>query len=83
MKQPTLVKRIPSEAYDAFCGEALRQGRDVKLVMSGAARAFIKLSPAQREEFTIGEPPTIQTAKSLLGRTRPAPANRRRNGGAK
>lgn len=78
MKQSTIVQRIPGDAFDVFAGEAMRQARPVGQIILGASRAFKKLSPAQREEFTIGEPPTIETAKSLLQRTGPAPANRKR-----
>lgn len=35
------------------------------------------------ESQLLPEPVPIETAASLLGRTRPAPANRRRNGGAR
>lgn len=83
MKQPSVQVRIPTAAFDVFASEAIRQVRPITTVVLGAARAFAKLSPAAREEFTIGERPSIETAASLLKRNGPAPANRRRNGGAK
>jgi hypothetical protein len=79
MKQsPTIVCRMPRAAFVVFSDEAARQCRPLPNIIAGAARAFEKLSPAQREEFTIGEPPSIETAASLLGRTLPAPVNRRK-----
>lgn len=78
MKQPTTVLRIPGVAFDVFAHEAIRQCRPVGQIILGASRAFKKLSPALREEFTIGEPMTIETAASLLGRTSPAKPNRKR-----
>lgn len=79
MKQSTtVVRRIPMAAFVFFTSEAQRQRRPFNIIVEGAARSFAKLSPYQREEFTIGEPPTIETAASLLQRTAPAPANRRK-----
>ncbi len=76
----SIVYRLPRRAFDILSREAIRQARPLPQVILGAARAFQSLPEETREEFTIGEPPTIETAASLLGRTRPAKPNRRKGG---
>lgn len=80
---PSVVQRIPGDAFDTFAGEAIRQGRDIKLVIKGAALAFTQLPPAQRDAFTIGEPMS-DADRAKLG-LKPAASVKRntRKGGAR
>jgi len=81
MKQPSpsIVCRLPGFAFDAFCNEAIRQVRPLPQIINGAARAFLSLSPDDREAFTIGDgmPPESRARLGLkpAGQSRP---NRRK-----
>lgn len=76
----TTTLRCPSSEAVFLASEAVRQKRPLVQIVGAAARALESLPEGQREAFTIGEPPTIETAASLLGRTGPAKPNRRKGG---
>jgi hypothetical protein len=76
----TTTLRCPSPAAAFLASEAVRQSRPLVQIVGAAARALESLPEREREAFTIGEPPSIETAKTLLDRTRPAKPNRRKGG---
>lgn len=81
MSQSTIVRRIPVEAFDVLAREAIRQCRPFPAVITGAARAFAQLTPAQRDAFTIGEPLSdADRAKLGLKPAATVKPNRRKGG---
>lgn len=81
MSQSTIVRRIPVAAFDVLAREAIRQCRPFPAVITGAARAFAQLTPAQRDAFTIGEPMSdADRAKLGLKPAATVKPNRRKGG---